>query len=470
VRHDEFKIGAAAILGRLETHALLKKKHSEDALRQCGLFFMREAAVLGLGSLKPRFRGRLMIPIRDHQGRVVAFTARQTDLTPEDDPAREAKYVNSPETPIFTKGNLLFNLDRARTQVGEGKPFVLVEGQLDGLRSWSVGLKTAIAPQGTEIRRFELVLLRRYHTQVECFFDGDGAGQKAALRFLPMALKAGLEVRFLGGATDTKIDPDLLFLEKGLAGYDQVRAGALSAMAFACRALLPSPETATPEQKARIAAEIHALILNAESEVARSQFLAEAAGILRLPLSALQKDFDHQRVRQERQQASRPPAPRSEEPISVPVPKAPAKDTPEHHLLFTVLQFEHVGKPLDHTLPHDWIDPTHPAGVLLDRFHGLMGQDDWPGRDHLDNLLETEEERTLVASLLFDSPQIDDPVKVANEALRLVQARALEPRVRQIELALANTSTDSNVDANSLFKELLDIKRQLRAPLRLPAA
>ena len=80
-----------------------------------------------------------MIPIRDHQGRVVAFTARQTALTPEDDPAREAKYVNSPETPIFTKGHLLFNLDRARTAVGEGKPFVMVEGQLDAIRCWSVG-------------------------------------------------------------------------------------------------------------------------------------------------------------------------------------------------------------------------------------------------------------------------------------------------------------------------------------------
>jgi len=467
---DEFKIGAAEPADASLAAALLKKKHSEDALRQCGLFFVREGAVLGLGSLKPRFRGRLMIPIRDHQGRVVAFTARQTDLTPQDDPAREAKYVNSPETPIFTKGNLLFNLDRARTHVGEGKPFVLVEGQLDALRSWSVGLKTAIAPQGTSITEGQLVLLRRYHTQVECFFDGDSAGQKAALRFLPMALKAGLEIRFLGGATDTKIDPDLLFLEKGLAGYDQVRAGALSAMAFACRALLPSPETATPEQKARIAAEVHALILNAESEVARSQFLAEAASILRLPLSALQKDFDHQRVRQERQQANRPPAPLPEEPISVPAPKIATKDTPEHHLLFTILHFEQVGKPIDHTLPHEWIERSHPAGVLLDRFLGLMGQDDWPGRDHLDNLLETAEERTLVASLLFESPQIDDPVKVANEALRLIQSRSLEPRVRQIELALANTSTDSNVDANSLFKELLDIKRQLRAPLRLPAA
>ncbi|MFA6959530.1 MAG: DNA primase [Opitutaceae bacterium] len=469
---DEFKIGAAEPADASLAAALLKKKHSEEALRQCGLFFIREGSVLGLGSFKSRFRGRLMIPIRDHQGRVVAFTARQTDLTPQDDPAREAKYVNSPETPIFTKGNLLFNLDRARSQVGEGKPFVLVEGQLDALRSWSVGLKTAIAPQGTSITEGQLVLLRRYSSQVECFFDGDSAGQKAALRFLPMALKAGLEVRFLGGATDTKIDPDLLFLERGLAGYEDVRKAALSAMAFACRALLPSPETATPEQKARVAAELHALVLNAESEVARSQFLAEVAALLRLPLSALQRDFDHQRLRHDRQEASRPaPAPSAaDEPISVPKPEVATKDTPEHHLLMVILNFEHLGNTLSRTLPHDWIDVTHPAGVLLNRFLAEFEQDAWPGRDHLDDLLETDEERTWIASLLFETPQIDDPVKVTNEGLRIIQARTLEPRVRQIELALANATADSNVDANSLFKELLDIKRQLRAPLRLPAA
>ena len=333
-----------------------------------------------------------------------------------------------------------------------------------------MGLKTAIAPQGTSITEGQLVLLRRYHTQVECFFDGDGAGQKAALRFLPMALKAGLEVRFLGGATDTKIDPDLLFLEHGLAGYEQVRRDALSAMAFACRALLPSPETATPEQKARVAQELHTLILNAESEVARSQFLAEAAQLLRLPLSALQRDFDTQRIRLNRQQSARPAA-HAPETGGAPGPAAPqvaAKDTSEHHLLLVILHFEALGRPLSLALPHDWIDTTHPAGVLLNRFLAEFEQDAWPGRDHLDGLLETQEERTLLASLLFEAPQIDDPSKVANEALRRLQARALEPRVRQIELALANAHTDSNVDANSLFKELLDIKRQLRAPLRLP--
>jgi DNA primase len=246
--------------------------------------------VLGLGSLKPRFRGRLMIPIRDHQGRVVAFTARQTDLTPEDDPAREAKYVNSPETPIFTKGNLLFNLDRARTAAGEGRPFVMVEGQLDALRCWSVGLKTAIAPQGTSITDTQLVLLRRYHMQVECFFDSDSAGQKAALRFLPMALKAGLEVRFLSLRARTKSTPTCSF------------SSGASPSTTSCSATRfpPWPSPAAPscpaagassEQKSRAAHAVMEFIAAAESEVARTEFIAETAACCTSRPPPLQRDF-----------------------------------------------------------------------------------------------------------------------------------------------------------------------------------
>src|SRR5690606_26791002 len=126
-------------------------------------------------------------------------------------------------------------------------------GQLDALRCWSVGLKTAVAPQGTSITEGQLALLRRYHEEVECFFDSDSAGQKAALRFLPLALKAGLEVRFLTLKDGAKLDPDLLFLERGLDGYAAVREQAASAMEFACAALLPDPAGATAEQKARAA-------------------------------------------------------------------------------------------------------------------------------------------------------------------------------------------------------------------------
>ena len=460
---DEFKIGVAAPIDDGLAALLLKRKFSEDAIRQCGLFFVRDGAMLALGSLKPRFRGRLMIPIRDHQGRVVAFTARQTDLTPEDDPAREAKYVNSPETPIFTKGNLLFNLDRARTNVGEGKPFVMVEGQLDALRCWSVGLKSAIAPQGTSITESQLVLLRRYQSQVECFLDGDSAGQKAAMRFLPMALRAGLEVKFLVLAKGD--DPDSLFRERGLAAYEEVRKGALSAMQFAQLSVIPNVSEASAEHKSRAAVTLFELMCAAESEVTRSTYLQSNAAYLQVPLPALQRDFQSFITRQSRQAASHPAANPAVAPAS---PATNTGQSTEHHLLILCLHFESLGKPLSAALPHDWIDTGHPAGVLLNRFLGEFENDTWPGRDHLDSLLETPEEKTLAASVLFDTPDIDDPVKVANEGLRQLRTRALEPRLRQIELALANPAADSNSDPISLLKERSAIQRQLRQPLSLP--
>ena len=467
---DEFKIGAADPSDSSLAAALLKKKFSEDALRQCGLFFVRDGALMALGSLKPRFRGRLMIPIRDHQGRIVVFTARQTELTPTDDPAREAKYVNSPETPIFTKGNLLFNLDRARTSAGEGHPFVLVEGQLDAMRCWQVGLKTAIAPQGTSITESQLVLLRRYHPQVECFFDSDSAGQKAALRFLPMALKAGLEVNFLALAGASKIDPDLLFLERGLAAYDELKRGALSAMTFACRSVLPAPENASGEQKARATQTLFEIIAATESEVARAQFLSEVASQFHLPTSAVRGDFETFRARHDRIAQARPSASNQTTQPVAPASTAQPFHTLERDLLLLCLHFEALGKPLAQILPLEWLDLSHLPGTLLNRFLNEFEHDSWPGHEHLDSLLETPEEKTLVASLLFDTPQIDDPVKVVNEGLRQLRTRALEPRLRQIELALATHGADSNVDVISLIKERTDLQRQLRAPFGLPVA
>ena len=462
---DEFKIGATDERGSELADLLLKRKFSEDSLRQCGLFFApREGGPLMLGSLRHRFRGRLMIPIRDHQGRVVAFTARQTDLTPADDPAHEAKYVNSPETPVFTKGNLLFNLDRARANVGEGRPFIMVEGQLDAMRCWHVGLKTVIAPQGTAITDTQLGLLRRYHPQIECFFDSDAAGQKAALRLLPLALKLGLEVRFLTLTGKDKVDPDVLFLERGLAAYDDLRRDSLSAMGFLQRYLLPEPQSATPEATSRAIQQIYEIVAAADSEVLQTKFLAEIApaiGALRVMPDGVERDFLWSR----RHQTA------SAKPGAAPS-AARANRPPEDDLLLLCLHFEQLGKPMAQALlANDWIDTAPPSGRILQRFLTEFEHDVWPGRDHLDELLETPEEKALVASLLFESPNIDDPRKAANEGLRRLQARALEPRLRQIELEIAAKQTNVDPAALSLlWRERSEYQRLLRQPPLLPAA
>ncbi len=468
---EEFKVGAADPADGLGA-VVLKRRFSEDAIRQSGLFFIREGALLTASALRPRFRGRLMIPIRDHQGRVVAFTARQTDLTPVDDPAREAKYVNSPETPIFTKGHLLFNLDRARAAASEGHPFLLVEGQLDAMRCWSVGIKTAIAPQGTAITDSQLLLMRRYHPQVDCFFDSDSAGQKAALRFLPMALKAGLEVRYLGTGSDQKIDPDLLFLKKGATAYEELRAQAVTGITFACHSLLPAPDRASAEQKSRACHTLFEIVAPVESEITRTEFLTEAARLFRLPVASLQTDFDQFRRRQQRAGAPTTAAEATSSGGVRIVQSSAPRDTerPEYHLLLLCLHYEHLGKPLSLALPHEWIDSGCLAGAVLNRILSEFEQDAWPGRTHVDELLETPEEKALVASLLFEDPQLEDPVKVASEGLRQLRARSLEPRLRQIELALATHAADSNLDAISLIKERTKLQQQLRTPVGLSVA
>ena len=488
---DEFKIGLADPTGSGLGAAVMRKKFSEDAIRKCGLFYIYEDQLLTVGALKPRFRGRLMIPIRDHQGRVVAFTARQTDLTPQDDNSREAKYVNSPETPIFSKSNLLFNLDRARAHVGEGKPFVMVEGQLDALRCWSVGLKTAIAPQGTSITDGQLILMRRYHSELECFFDSDSAGQKAARRLLPLALKTGVEVRFLTLAGAAKVDPDLLFLEKGLAGYEEVKRGAFGGMQFMRRYVLPDSRNATPERTQAAVREIYAVIASAESELMRRRLLGEIApalGALQVTPDVFERDFAQFIAKGGRAeaQASPPPAntPAADQPPRAAAPSAgastagaaapaPAVDdptAPERDLLLLVLHFDPaLGRSLAAACPHEWINDRLPSGALLNRFLAELLHGEWPGRDHLDTLLETDAERALVASLLFETPQIDDPSKVALEGLKRLRDRSLMPRLRQIDLLLAQATTDNTIDAIALLKERSELQRLLRSPLALAA-
>jgi len=460
---EEFKIGFAPPEDGGLAAAMLKRKFSEEALRQCGLFFIREGVVPTLGAIRPRFRGRLMIPIRDHQGRIVAFTARQLELTPKDDPSHEAKYVNSPETPIFTKSNLLFNLDRARAHASEGHPFVLVEGQLDALRCWSVGLKTAIAPQGTSITEGQLALLRRYHPQVECFFDSDSAGQKAALRFLPMALKAGLEVRFLMLAGAEKLDPDLLFLERGLAAYDEVKRGSLTAMQFAKQAFLPDPAAASFNERMNAVRSMVEMALQADTQVARDDYLQQISMLLGVRPDAIRSEVAIVEKRKFNP---------GKDAVGTAAPVAGDAHTKgyEEHLLYVCLHHEHLLQGLSTLLAHEWIDTTGTAGRLLDRMLAEVQHNGWNGRESIDQLLETEEEKSLAATMLFQAPGEDDWTKIANEGLRHLQKRFLEPKKQQIELEIASKGAIGDPTLPSLLKQRAEITRQLLNPPKLSLA
>ncbi|HRG56363.1 MAG TPA: DNA primase, partial [Lacunisphaera sp.] len=178
----------------------------------------------------------------------------------------------------------------------------------------------------------------------------------------------------------------------------------------------------------------------------------------------LERDLRAYQARQSGSRFANPnPAPA---PAAQPVADARGKAT-EAHLLFLCLHHESLLHALAHQLPHEWIDTSHTAGRLLDRILAEAAHNGWAGRENLDQLLETEEEKTLVASLLFEAAADDDLTKVANEGLRSLQRRFLEPRQRQIELEIASKGPDVESDLLSLLKQRAEITRQLRNPPKL---
>ncbi len=139
-----------------------------------------------------RFRSRIMFPLRDSSGRVVGFSGR---IFGSADDGTVAKYVNSPETPVYQKSRLLFGFDQAKLELKREDFCVLVEGQFDLVMSHQAGVRNAVAVSGTALTRDHLELIKRFTSNIVMAFDGDSAGFKAARRAIELGLELGLEMR-----------------------------------------------------------------------------------------------------------------------------------------------------------------------------------------------------------------------------------------------------------------------------------
>lgn len=444
----DFKIGYAPPNGALFTQHMGKHGFSLEALRESGLLYLNEHA-RNLDHARARFRGRLMIPIRDVQGRVIAFTARVTELTPQDDPSREAKYINSPETAIFLKGHLLFGLDRARTAIHDNEPMVMVEGQLDCLRCWEQGIRNAVAPQGTAITEHQMALIRRYTPVLECLLDGDAAGQRAALRALPLALKTGLEIRFLvlppGG------DPDDLLRSGGPAALEKLREEAQPAMVYLARTLLPNPQAASPTEKAEALKQAYAIIRECDSQVVQAGYLEELSPLLKVEAGAVRRDFATY------QRTSNRAAPAANAPVEVIKEKL---TNVEAELLYLVLHHHSLTSKISKVIDTEWINNKTTGGRLIARILAAHEENEWAGPENIDTLLETDEENNYAYQILTDETPVEDPVNAANECLQRLFLRHIKARQQQIERSILNETSPER--KQELFAERISLRAQLK--------
>jgi DNA primase len=298
---EGFLIGYAPRNGNL-VPALLKKGFGEDLLIKAGL-----AAKRADGTLRDYFFDRLMFPIRDAKGAFVGFGGRTLG-------DGEPKYLNTAETPVFSKSKVLYGLFEGLAETRKARKAHLMEGYMDVIAAHQHGLKTACAPLGTALTPEHALLIKRYADAVAIVFDADNAGQNAAVRGAETALESGLSTR-VASVPEGK-DPDEFLHAKGLEAFKLALDAAVDLVSFKTELLIKRAGEMTPEAKSAIAKDVMSTIVRCPDEILKDEWVRRLASRLGLNEESLRRSGGKAVAQSSRRPANAPaPAPAASAPV-----------------------------------------------------------------------------------------------------------------------------------------------------------
>lgn len=396
-----------------------------------------------------RFRGRLMFPICDEQGRIIGFSGRI--LTGDE---KTAKYVNSPETPIFTKGKVFFGLDKSKRAILDAGFVIVCEGQLDLIACFMAGVKNIVAPQGTAFTPDHARMLKRYVEEVVLCFDSDSAGQNAAVRVQDSLLMAGLAVRV---ATVPKPhDPDSFIKEFGGEAFQQLIDSAEGFFDFYLNRLCATNDVQTDKGRLAVVKDMAEAVNKAGSAVLLDTY-AQKTG-MRLSVSP-------ESVRAEFKKASRnkPMADESSESV----PDDEVELTPPTEREFWLLRFllsddEHMDWVSKHLDPQ-WIQ--HPAvrRSAEARIHAHQSHS-WRGVPALIDELQDDAAASLITQAVADGKGSSDLSRNITEAIRMLRNDWADRRLSALKLRIGQPGILES-DAVAIINEQGEMRRLKLQPM-----
>ena len=410
----------------------------DETLRASGLFSAKEQGDGSLGPIYDRFRKRVMFPIANEGGRVIAFTAR----TLETGDKAGAKYINSPETPLYSKGQVLFNLDKAKTSIRKHEFALLVEGQMDCISVFLRGIQNVIATSGTAFTEQQVGLLKRHTSQVVVNFDPDAAGSNAAEKSIALLTEEGFTIKIV--TLDGGLDPDRFVRERGVEAYMAALKGARRQSDY----LIDRARTAFPgasaEQKVKAMNFLLPHIRRMPEKIARDQFAADAAQKLGIDSAVLREEL-------------RQAALKRRDHIEV---RAAVLTEVERVLLralaITDPEFERGRRlAIDAILTQPaWFEP-------LGTFQALQALATRHAADPMD-IVEDEAQRALLAEALLAEVKPPEENEIQS-AIQEIQERAIATRLRDLRTLIAEAERRADFTELALLtQQKLDLDRALR--------
>ncbi|MFA6030155.1 MAG: DNA primase [Elusimicrobiota bacterium] len=430
-----FQLGYAPRAGRGLLPAAAGKGYDAALLMKAGLAARRED-----GTYRDYFWGRVLYPIRNAKGETVGFGARVLG-------AGEPKYLNSPETPLFSKGRVLYGFFEGLSAVRKDRRVVLMEGYMDVLAAHQWGLPIACAPLGTAVTEDHATTLARYVEEVTFLFDPDAAGATAAMRGAEMLLERGLRVRV--ATVPGGLDPDELLMKSGRRGLDKCLEEGADLAEFRTVLSLKGRAGAflEPEDKAKVAGEVLGTIARCPDQVLKREWVRRLSQKLDADEESLLLQLRRSGEPPSRMRALAPKAPA--ERAAKPVPAA------EKDILLCLLRQPALA--LDDALvaEADLSDPR--ARAVFAAMRSTYGASE--GGTSPARVLEAleGEARTLASVLLVDERALSDPAAVLSgivgRARRERRLKELEPVV--LRMAAEGGAGEGSAELKTEYMRLL---------------
>jgi DNA primase len=470
-----FRIGYAPDSGFLLRDAL-RHEFDEELLRESGIFSWKEtpepkaqsqesqdlkrkaqSPEPKLAALYSKFRNRVMFPIANDAGRMIAFTGRTLSTDDKAGP----KYLNSPETAIYSKSRVLFNLDHAKEAIRKLDYAILVEGQMDCISVYAAGFQNVIASSGTAFTELQAKLLSRYSKKVVVNFDPDTAGAKATERTLGLLTEEEFEIKVL--TLEQGFDPDLFIRRKGKDAYAEALRHSHRYFDFLIERARTQFPVRTPEGKVKAVNYLLPHIQKVPSRIVRDELAHEIAQKLGIDSAVLRQELKHVA------------ATRATATIKAP---AEAQITDAERILIRALA---AANEMQFTEEHlsardgaeEEFDPARQARFALqtERLHEglateLLIEELITHSQEVADLMElplSETDRSVLAKILLKDDE-DLTAERLDGAVRALKRIHIRRRLDQVQRELQSPSRKDPAQLEALLKEKVRLKRALMDP------
>ena len=430
---EEFGLGFAPASGSALTSYLSKLGVPSDVLEASGLVIRRDQ-----GGDFDRFRNRWIFPIAAENGKIVAFAGRALG---DDHP----KYLNSPETALYTKSRVLYNLFRARDAIRTAGGTVMVEGYMDAIAVYQAGIKNVVASCGTALTETQARMLARHGTEVIVSYDPDSAGVAATDRSVSLLLEEGLSVKILrlpGG-----LDPDQFIQQKGAEAYRAQLAEAQPFFRYLAGRALEAHGRATPQAKLAGINFVLPYLAKVPNKLIRAELVNDIAQKLDVSAGIILDSF--RKAGLDRRESVKPPADLGR------IPSAEAM------LIRLFLDSEEAARDLGPLLEEKELMGELELGSIINTIVGMISAGLAPDAASLSDRLE-ESQQKILARIVFDKEARPVSIGEISTYIGSLERSRLERRrsALQREIAAAQKLQD-NQRTVELLREQQEVDKEL---------